>query len=119
MTTVESKIAVSKALQIMGLFRELNQDMPIGEVVSFLTIATKETQNGGGLTVTELGVQGGFSLASASRYMRSLSSKNRQGGEGHGVVTDLRDPMDDRRKVLRISPKGQEIVASIHRILGL
>ena len=117
MTSAESKLAVGKALQIMGLFRELNQDMPIGEVVSFLTIAAAETQSGEGLTVTELGQRGEFSLASASRYMRSLSSKNRQGGAGHEVVTDARDPLDDRRKVLRISPKGYGIIANIRKIL--
>lgn len=117
MKTLGSKIAVSKSLQIMELFRTLDTNMPIGEVVSFLTIAALETEDGGFTTVTELGLRGGFSLASASRHMRSLSIESRQGYAGHDVVTATVDPMDARRRLLSISPKGQRIIFNISRIL--
>jgi len=111
------KLSANKALEILEIFRGFNPDMPMGEAVSFLLIANGETREGGGLTVTELGKLGDFSLAAASRYMRSLSTKNRQGELGHEVVTDHRDPLDDRRKVLRLSDKGREVVGRINGVL--
>jgi DNA-binding MarR family transcriptional regulator len=112
-----TQIAVSKALQILEVFRGMNQDMPIGEAVSFLLIAAGETRGGGGLTVTELSKLGDFSLAAASRYMRSLASKNRHGEPGHDIITDYRDPIDDRRKVLRVSEKGNVVLQQLADIL--
>lgn len=117
MTSSDNRIAVNRALQILNIFRDLDQEMPIGEAVSFLLIANGETRDGGGLTVTELGRQGGFALATASRYMKSLALKNRRGEPGHEVVTDERDPTDDRRKVLRISTKGQRVLTRIQTAL--
>ena len=117
-TIIESRIAVNQALQVLEIFRDLDQEMPIGEAVSFLLIANGQTRAGGGLTVTELGRLGGFALATASRYMKSLSLKNRRGEPGHEIVTDERDPLDERRKVLRISPKGGRVIHRIQQALG-
>jgi DNA-binding MarR family transcriptional regulator len=116
---IESRIAVNQALQLLDIFRDLDAEMPIGEAVSFLLIASGETRDGGGLTVTELSRQGGFALASASRYMKSLSLMNRQGHPGHEVVTNERDPQDERKKVLRISSKGQRVLKRIQQVLSL
>ena len=118
-TLIDSRIAVNQALQILEIFRDMDQEMPIGEAVSFLLIANGQTRDGGGLTVTELSRLGGFALATASRYMKSLSLKNRRGEPGHEIVTDARSPLDDRMKVLRISPKGQRVIHHIQQVLGM
>lgn len=113
-----SKMIARKALGVLETFRVLDADMSIGEAVAFLLVALGETGGEGGLTVTEIGQQGGFSLASASRYIQSLNKKNRHGRDGHELVTDPRDPMDDRRKVLRLTPKGRRILSQIDAVIG-
>ena len=108
-----TRITANKALQVLEIFRALDTDMPVGEVVSFLLIALGETSDGGGPTVTEVGQKGGFSLASASRHVKSLGNMDRYGKKGHELVTDPRDPKDDRRKVLKLTHKGRTILNQI------
>ena len=120
MKTVDagSKIEISRALQILNVFRDLDADMPMGQAVSLLLIAYGETKEGGGLTVTDLGEKGDFALSSASRYMKALGRKNRHGEPGADVVSDARDPLDERRKVLRLTPKGSRIIEKIQQLIG-
>jgi DNA-binding MarR family transcriptional regulator len=118
-SSTETRVVVNRAIQLLEVFRTLNPDMPMGEAVSLLLIAQGETKEGGGLTVTELKDRGGFALASASRYMKSLSDKNRHGAEGHQLVTADRDPLDDRRKVLRLSSKGSRVIGQIKSAIGV
>lgn len=110
----EQAIAVRKAIQLLEVFRSIDENIPIGEVISFLLIAQGETNDGEGLTITELGKAGGFSLSSASRYMQSLNMKNRHGRQGHELINDPRDPNDERRKILQVTPKGRRIVGLIN-----
>ncbi len=103
---------------MLGIFRDMdkNTETTISEAISLLLIAQNETKNGG-LTVTELGKKGDFSLASASRYIRSLSVVDRQGRDGLGLVTAERDPMDDRKKILRVSPEGFTVITKVLKAL--
>lgn len=113
-----TRLAVNKAIQMLEVFRTLDADMPIGEALSFLLIAQGEDADGRGLTVSDLRDRGGFALASASRYMRRLSTQDRKGDPGHGIVTDIRDPLDDRKKILRISSKGSLYIQLIKTAVG-
>lgn len=114
---LESRIAVSKARRVLQVFRELDQNMPIGQAVAFLTIYEGQDNDGGGLTVTELQKQGGFALSSASRYTNGLAEKDRRGQEGLHLITNDRDPASDARKILRMTPKGDSLVSSIRTIM--
>lgn len=115
-----SKATISRTLELLELFRSLDPrtEMTLGEAISFLLIAKNEQADGSGITVTELAQQGNIAMASASRYMRALSTKDRQGHAGLELVTDQRDPLDDRRKVLRISSKGHRTLQDISKIIG-
>jgi DNA-binding MarR family transcriptional regulator len=89
----------------------------MGTAVSFLMIAEGETPDGG-LSVTELSNKGGFALSSASRYVQALAELDRHRRPGHDLVSDQVDPMERRRKVLKLTPKGKRILAQIKRVLG-
>lgn len=110
----ESRVALNRLLTILNTFRDLypTKDVQIGEVISLLLIALGETQDGG-LTVTDLKNKGEFALATASRYMHSLSDADRNGNPGHLLVTGERDPKNDSRKILRVTPKGSLLLSSI------
>lgn len=113
-----AKAATNRALQILNVFRDIDPDMPMGEAVSLLLIALGETKDGGGMTVTDLKNQGDFAMSSASRYMKSLGKKDRHGRAGAEMVSDARDPMDERRKVLRLTAKGRRAVEKIQQLTG-
>ena len=111
--TIDGLVAISKALQLLNIFRDMDPDMTMGEAVSLLFIAQGERKDGGGLTVTELSAKGDFALSSASRYMKSLGKKDRHGRPGEEVVSDARDPNDERRKILRLTTKGRRVLAQV------
>ena len=92
--------------------------MPIGCIIGFLLIAQGETTEGGGLTVTEMSKKGEFALSTGSRYMNYLNKKDRRGNPGLELITDPRDPMDDRRKVLKLSSQGRRVVSQITHTIG-
>jgi DNA-binding MarR family transcriptional regulator len=92
--------------------------MTVGEIAAFLLVAQGETKDGGGLTVEELMKAGEFALSSASRYSNGLAEKDRNGNPGKQLISNLRDPADDRRKVLRLTPKGQRLVQLIGQAIA-
>lgn len=112
-----SRVALSRALNILEVFRTIDPDMKMGEAVGFLMIAAGETHDGG-LSVTELSKQGGFALSSASRYAQALGELNRHHKPGYELVKDEVDLMERRRKILRVTPKGRRILAQITNIVG-
>jgi DNA-binding MarR family transcriptional regulator len=113
--TTEDRVALNKAISLLDIFRRIDPktETTISEAISLILISLGEDKMGGGLTVTELGKRGEFSMASASRYIKSLSVLDRQGRTGLGLVTAMRNPIDDRRKVLRISADGSTVISKI------
>lgn len=112
------KISAHRALQVLEVFRTIDPDMPMGTAVSFLMIAEGETADGGGLSVTELSTQGGFALSSASRYVQALGKVDRHRRPGHDLVSDHIDPMERRRKILKLTPKGHRVLAQLRNATG-
>lgn len=115
---LEKKITAARALQLLNIFRELDNDMPIGECVSLAIIAAGETMDGGGMGVTDLSVQGGFSLAAASRYAQHLGSKGRKGGPGYGLISRQVCLEDSRSVTLKLTAKGENFLQKIRRVVG-
>lgn len=116
-TEIDAKVSINRALQVLEVFRAIDPDMPMGTAVSFLMIAGGETPDGG-LSVTELSKQGGFALSSASRYVQALAEMDRHRRPGHDLVSDHIDPMERRRKVLKLTAKGKRIVSQIRNATG-
>lgn len=114
---LEAKVSVHKALQVLEVFRAIDPDMPMGTAVSFLMIANGETDEGG-LSVTELSKQGDFALSSASRYVQNLGEMDRHRRPGHDLVSDRVDPMERRRKVLKLTAKGKRVLNQIRNAIG-
>lgn len=114
---LNSKVAISRALQVLNVFRAIDHDMPIGEAVTFLMVAAGETQDSG-LSVTEVHRNGGFALSSASRYVQSLGEMDRHRRPGKKLLTDHIDPMERRKKILRLSPQGRFIINQIKQAAG-
>lgn len=84
----------------------------MGEAVTFLLIAVRETRDTG-LSVTEVSKLGGFALSSASRYVQNLGVQDRHKRPGLELVSDNVDMMERRRKILRITAKGQATVEDV------
>lgn len=113
----QTRISLSRALQLLEVFRTLDADMPIGQAVGFLMIAASETSEGS-MTVTELQDKGGFALSSSSRYVQALGKFDRKRDPGLELISDEVDVMNRRRKILRTTPRGKRVVQQLTQAMG-
>ena len=117
--TAEQKATLSKTIQLLEIFRSLDPttEITLGEVASLIHIAIAEQRDGSSVTITELADKAGVSLASSSRYVKALSTQDRQGREGLGLVSSVRDPSDDRRKIVTMTSDGNKVLAKVIKIM--
>ena len=113
----ETLQTLTKFRKIFEIFRMLNSDMTIGECIALVEIAKGMTDTGGGLTVTELSNECGFPLSSTSRYTIKLAGKVKPEDIDSALISNHRDPMDDRRKELRLTPRGKLVLDQIIHLI--
>jgi DNA-binding MarR family transcriptional regulator len=53
---------------------------------------------------------------SVSRSVSALSDRNRRGDRGYRLLTVERDPAENRRFVVRLSPKGRLLLQQLQRL---
>ena len=63
----------------------------------------------------QLGKLLALSNSAVSRTVQRLSAVNRKGGRGFGLVTIERDPLEGRRFLALLSPKGRAFIESLER----
>lgn len=101
----------SKALRFLEGIRQLDPEMPLGQVMCYLVIAQEKD----GLSLTELARKVGIGMATASRYVASLNNMTRYRTEGLKLVESFEDPLERRKKIIRLTTKGQ---ITLRKILG-
>lgn len=104
-----------KIEEINDLFRrlqELHPEMPLGMAYSFFVIASKDSE---GVSLTDLANRVSIGLASASRYVAALGVADRRRDPGLGLVEAREDPLERRKKIIKLTPKGR---AFINKVVG-
>lgn len=97
-----------RLLKAVERLRILDREVP-GQVVScFLYIASHNPCHKEALE-EDLG----FTTASSSRNIDWLTNKHRLSKPGMGIIIKQRDPTNGRRLILKLSPKGEELIASL------
>lgn len=89
----------------------LESEMPLQQLHCLLVISQAED----GLSLTELAQKVGIGLATASRYVAALGKQNRHREEGLFLVEAFEDPMERRKKIIRLTPKGR---LAIKKLIG-
>lgn len=83
-------------------------DLPVGKVISLLTVALKE-----GLTVDDYAKRAGISPTTMSRHLLDLGEVDRNGAPGRGLVAGRTNITNQREKVYGLTPKGRELLAKV------
>ena len=104
---------LTKIRKILNTFRLLDTDITIGECISLIEIANGMTDDGGGLTITGLSQTLNFPLSSTSRYTIKLAGKAKNGDPANALITNMRNPLNDVSKELRLTPRGQLVIDQI------
>ena len=95
---------------IQGIAR-IESEMPLQQLHCLLVISQAEE----GLSLTDLAQKVGIGLATASRYVAALGKQNRHREEGLFLVEAFEDPMERRKKIIRLTPKGR---IAIQKLVG-
>jgi DNA-binding MarR family transcriptional regulator len=101
---------LDSALKLMTNFRVLGQEMPMAQAYCLLLIAKHE-----GLSLKELAYMAKVGMASASRYVSQFGEVGEKGQPGMNLVAAYEDPMERRKKIIKLTPKGKLFV---HKLLG-
>lgn len=90
---------------------KIEPEMPLQQLHCLLVIAQSEE----GMSLTDISQKVGIGLATASRYVAALGKQNRHREEGLLLVESFEDPMERRKKIIRLTKKGK---AAINKLVG-
>lgn len=97
------------ALKVIETIRRVDSEMPLQQAHCLLLIAGAKE----GTSLTDLAKKAGIGLATASRYVAALGKINRKKEEGLKLIEAYEDPMERRKKIIRLTPKGKVALKSI------
>lgn len=101
-------MTLGDALGLIMNLRDMDGDMPMAQAYCLLLISKYE-----GLSLKDLANRADIGMASASRYVAAFSKTGSKGEKGLGLVEAFEDPMERRKKIIRLTPKGKAVVAKL------
>ena len=107
-----TKKGLMRVFQILEEFRKIYPDMQMQTASVFVTIALNE-----GITMKDLGQRTGLAQSSCSRNVALLSEWLKHNKPGYGLVVAQEDPVERRRKIIHLTPKGQRVAASLDMLV--
>jgi DNA-binding MarR family transcriptional regulator len=106
-----SLMTKDEAIKFLSGIQQIDPDMPIQQAMCLLFIAKAKE----GTSLTELSRKVGIGLTTASRYVAALGHINRHREEGYNLIESREDPMERRKKIIRLTTKGE---ITLRNILG-
>jgi DNA-binding MarR family transcriptional regulator len=104
-------MTVEYAIKLLSGISAVDPEMPLGQAKCLFIIAQAED----GMSLTDIAKKAGIGLATASRNIAALGKINRKREEGLHLIESFEDPMERRKKIIRLTAKGK---TTIKRILG-
>lgn len=104
-------MALQDYIKFIRSISKIESEMPLQQLHCLLLIAEANE----GLSLTDLSRKAGIGLATASRYVAALGKQNRHREEGLLFVESFEDPMERRKKIIRLTAKGK---AALNKLIG-
>ena len=95
-------------IKFVSMFREMDADLPLTTVAVFLTVVKNEN-----MTMKEMSKFLNISQSSCSRNVAYLSQYHRLHKPGLNLLVSREDPMERRRKIVRLTSKGRRFVEKL------
>lgn len=104
-------MTLGEALSLLRAIKQVDGEMPLQQLHCLFLIAEAEE----GLSLSDLAKKADIGLATASRYVAALGKINRHKEEGLKLIEAFENPMERRKKIIRLTPKGK---LTLKRALG-
>lgn len=104
-------MTIQAVLRIIKKFRELDPDIQFSVAQVFLMVAEAGDE---GVSLTDIADRGNLGLSSVSRHIAALGKINRRHEEGFGLIQTHEDPMERRRRLCSLTPRGK---AFLHQLV--
>lgn len=105
--------ACSQLLKIIERFREIDAEMQAQSIAVLLKVAKHPVP----IKMSEIATELGLSQSTVSRNVAYLGDWNRRKEEGHKLLEAYEDPMERRRKLVRLTAKGKRFLKSTNQII--
>ena len=103
-------MTIQAILRIIKKFRELDPDIQFSVAQVFLMVAEAGDE---GVSLTDIADRGNLGLSSVSRHIAALGKINRRHEEGFGLVQTHEDPMERRRRLCSLTPRGKAFLSQL------
>ena len=107
------KIPGATMFQFMAEFRKLDNEIQAQTVQTFLAIAMNKNDK---VPMADLSDLLGVSQASCSRNVAFFTDWTRKKVKGPNLLGSKEDPMERRRKLVYLTPKGKQFYNSLENI---
>lgn len=97
-------MTIDDILRIIMAFRELDPDIQFSVAQVFLMVAKAGDE---GVSLTDIATKANLGLSSVSRHVAALGKINRRHEEGFGLIQTHEDPMERRRRICTLTPRGK------------
>ena len=104
---------IDRLLAAIAVLRGVDAEMPAQQIAVFLEVARAP-----GITMKSLRETLGISQSSTSRNVSALGQVHRKGAPGRGLIVADVDPMERRRKVLRLTAAGRIVAEALREAMS-
>lgn len=98
-----------EALRLLTGISAIDSEMPLGQAKCLFIVSQVEE----GMSLSDVARKAGIGLATASRYIGALGKINRKKEDGLQLVESFEDPMERRKKIIRLTAKGKRVIKTI------
>jgi DNA-binding MarR family transcriptional regulator len=98
---------------VIERFREIDAEMQAQSIAVLLKVAKHPVP----IKMSEIATELGLSQSTVSRNVAFLGDWNRRKEEGHKLLEAFEDPMERRRKLVRLTSKGKRFLKSTNQII--
>lgn len=101
--------------EALGMMGELDPEMPMQQFRVFVEVAIHDPKP---MPMSELSIAVGIAQSSVSRNVAALSSWSRHRERGHELLRAYEDPMNRRRKLIELTPRGRAVKSRLEKLLN-
>jgi DNA-binding MarR family transcriptional regulator len=102
-------VTLQEINKLLEMISAIDNEMPLQQARCLFIVATSDE----GMSLSDIAKKAGIGLATASRYIGALGKINRKREEGLQLLESFEDPMERRKKIIRLTSKGRAVVRRI------